>query len=263
VPTVPAHILYMDIIGSALLPTASQRAAYDDLNLLVSSTSEYCRAAAMGTVLCRPVGDGMALVFFAGVESPLCCAMEVAALIAQRPTFPKLRMGVHSGEVARVLDINGNPDVTGDGIVTAQRVMSCGDAGHILVSSTVVDGVSGRPGWPEMLKYVGVAEVKHGRKVALWSLATAEVGNPKLPALLAAQIASETLRHAGGGGDSAWTRLLTPGHLAIALLLVMAPTGVGWALMIFTNLGPPQAGAALVGLLLGGGYLAWQYRRLR
>lgn len=186
-----AHVLYMDVIGSGLLPPERQRAVYQELNDVVSGSAEYRRAGARGEVICRPSGDGMALVFFEGVESPLLSALEISELLRGRPHL-QLRMGIHSGEVFRVTDINGSDDVTGDGIVVARRVMDCGDAGHILVSPSVMDAV-GKSSWEQSLRYLGVCQVKHGQRIALWNLYTSEVGNPKLPRIMVDQLAQETI----------------------------------------------------------------------
>jgi class 3 adenylate cyclase len=196
-----AHILYMDIIGSGLLPMEQQRAVYEELNELVGRTPEFRRAMVEGGVLCRPSGDGMALVFLKHVEVPLRCAVEMAALLNSRPHL-RLRMGVHSGEIYPVKDINGSDDVTGEGIVMAKRVMDCGDAGHILVSHTVAEELDRSPAWADSLHYIGVCKVKHGQRIALWSLHTGEAGNKKLPQLLVDQMAAEAIAsHVGRPGS--------------------------------------------------------------
>lgn len=213
-PPTTAHVLYLDVVGSGTLPMERQRAVYDELNQVVAGSPEFCRASQRGAVLSRPSGDGMALVFFEGVEGALLCALELADLLKSRPHLP-LRIGIHTGEVYRVKDINGSDDVTGDGIVLAKRVMDCGDAGHILVSSTVVDAADRLPGWKEMLRYLGVCQVKHGHKVALWNLHTAEVGNPRIPSLMVDQIAEQTLTH------SRASRFVPQHDVPIALIIVI------------------------------------------
>ena len=134
----------------------------------------------------------MALVFLSGPDAPLCCALELASHLRERSHL-SLRMGVHSGTVSRVQDINGIEDVTGEGIITARRVMDCGDAGHILVSAAAAETAEKIPAWAEMLHFLGVCEVKHGRRLALWSLYTPEVGNPKAPRELIDQLAEAAL----------------------------------------------------------------------
>lgn len=186
-----AHVLYMDVIGSGLLPAERQRAVYQELNDVVLGSAEYRRAGARGEVICRPSGDGMALVFFEGVESPMLSALEISELLRSRPHL-QLRMGIRSGEVFRVTDINGSDDVTGDGIVMARRVMDCGDAAHVLVSASVMDGI-GKSSWEPSLHYLGVCEVKHGQRIALWNLYTTEVGNPKLPRIMVEQLAQQAI----------------------------------------------------------------------
>lgn len=187
-----AHVLYMDVIGSELLKAEHQRAVYVELTDLVRGTAEFRRTAAHGQVIVRPSGDGMALVFFTSLDAALCCALELASQLQSRPHL-QLRMGLHTGEVYRLQDINGIEDVTGEGIITAKRVMDCGDAGHLLLSSAAAEGAAKMPAWAEMLHYVGVCEVKHARRLALWSLYTEEIGNPRPPHLILDQLADQTL----------------------------------------------------------------------
>ena len=175
-----AHILFMDLVGYSKLPTTDQIQCQQTLHQIVQQTKEYVRAQQQNQLISLPTGDGIALVFFRDPVAPVQCAIEIAQTVQAHPEI-ELRMGVHSGLVYRVADINANRNVAGGGINVAQRVMDCGDAGHILVSSTVA-GVLGEAGrWAEYLTDLGEQEVKHGARVHLFNLHTGEVGRQELP----------------------------------------------------------------------------------
>ena len=128
-----AHVLFMDIVGYSKLPMDRQEVVLRTLQAVVSATSEFLQAQANQEMIRLPTGDGMALVFFGDAEAATRCALEVSRTLKPHPEIP-LRMGLHSGPVYRVADINANQNVAGGGINIAQRVMDCGDAGHILAS---------------------------------------------------------------------------------------------------------------------------------
>ena len=132
-----AHVLFTDIVGFGPLPHESQLRVRQLLQDSIQSTAEFRRAQATGELIKRPTGDGVALVFFRYLTSHVECAMQLSRTLKNSEL--KLRMGVHSGLISRVVDVNLDTDVSGDGIVLAQRVMDCGDAGHILVSETVAN----------------------------------------------------------------------------------------------------------------------------
>ncbi len=186
-PTIPptlepemAHILFMDLVGYSKLPTDEQVRQQQTLHQLVQQTKEFQRAQQQNQLISLPTGDGMALVFFGDPVAPVQCAIDLARSLRAQPELA-LRMGVHSGLVYRVADINANRNVAGGGINVAQRVMDCGDAGHILISSTVA-GVLGEAGhWGEYLTDWGEQEVKHGARVHLYNLYTGEAGNQAWP----------------------------------------------------------------------------------
>src|ERR1039458_6654649 len=134
-----AHVLFMDIVGFSLLPMSEERQMVRDLQQAVLGTAEYARAQRKNQLISLPTGDGMALVFFGDLEAPVRCALELSRTLASGTPRISLRMGVHTGPVYRVADINFNSNVAGGGINIAQRVMDCGDAGHILVSGTVAE----------------------------------------------------------------------------------------------------------------------------
>ena len=175
-----AHILFMDLVGYSKLPADDQMECQQTLHQIVQQTKEFVRAQEQQQLISLPTGDGMALVFFRDPVAPVQCAIEIAQTVGAHPEIG-LRMGVHSGLVYRVADINANRNVAGGGINVAQRVMDCGDAGHILISSTVA-GVLGEAGhWAEYLTDLGEQEVKHGARVHLFNLHTGEVGRQELP----------------------------------------------------------------------------------
>ncbi|MDQ3115557.1 MAG: hypothetical protein M3Q86_02940, partial [Verrucomicrobiota bacterium] len=144
------------------------------------NSAQFRRAEAEGKLMRIPTGDGMSLVFFDDPEAPIECAMEIAAALKSRPEI-QLRMGIHSGPVNQVIDVSDRSNVAGAGMDTAQRVMDCGDAGHILLSKRVADDLSPFPRWRPHLHELGECEVKHGRKIGLVNFYTNEIGNPEPP----------------------------------------------------------------------------------
>jgi serine/threonine protein kinase len=133
-----AHVLFMDIVAYSQLPMDEQHRVLKGLQAVVRNSSGFTTAQREGRLISLPTGDGMALVFFGDPEAPVRCALEISRALRTHPSV-KLRMGIHSGAVYRVADINANRNVAGGGINIAQRVMDCGDAGHILVSASVAD----------------------------------------------------------------------------------------------------------------------------
>ncbi len=175
-----AHVLFSDIVGYSKLLINEQRALRDTLTEIVRRTEEFQNADAAGKLIKIPTGDGMALVFQTSPEAPVECALEISRALKAHPNMP-LRMGVHSGPVSGVIDVNGQASVAGAGINMAQRVMDCGDAGHILLSKRVADDLEQYPHWRPLLHDLGEREVKHGVHLAVFNLYTEELGNPELP----------------------------------------------------------------------------------
>ncbi len=128
-----AHVLFMDVVGYSKLLVNEQREVVEQLNQFVRKSPQFRKSESAGKLIRIPVGDGMALVFFQTPEEPVQCAMEIARALKNHPRL-RLRMGVHSGPVDQVKDVNDRLNVAGTGINVAQRVMDCGDAGHILLS---------------------------------------------------------------------------------------------------------------------------------
>jgi serine/threonine protein kinase/class 3 adenylate cyclase len=175
-----AHVLFMDIVAYSRLPMDQQRRVLHHLQQLVSTTSEFTRAKTRDELITLPTGDGMALVFFGDAEAPARCALELCRAVRSSPEI-QLRMGLHTGPVYRVEDINANRNVAGGGINIAQRVMDCGDAGHILLSSAVAEVLGQLSTWADCLHDLGEVEVKHGLRLHLFSLCKGELGSSERP----------------------------------------------------------------------------------
>ena len=174
------HVLFMDIVGYSTRLINEQRALRDTLNEIARSTEQFREADTAGTLIKSPTGDGMALVFHRSPEQPVKCALEISRALKAHPNLP-LRMGVHSGPVSGVVDVNDTTSVAGAGINMCQRVMDCGDAGHILVSKHVADDLEQYAHWKPYLHDLGECEVKHSVRVGVTNLYSDEIGNPQLP----------------------------------------------------------------------------------
>jgi TolB-like protein/Tfp pilus assembly protein PilF len=175
-----AHVLFMDVVGYSKLLVNEQREIMQQLNQLVRKTAQFQTSEANGKLISIPSGDGMALVFFQSLEEPVQCALEISRLVKNYPRL-RLRMGVHSGPVDQIRDVNDRLNVAGAGINFAQRVMDCGDAGHILVSKRVADDLAQDSLWQPHLHELGEIEVKHGVKLGVVNLYTEELGNAQTP----------------------------------------------------------------------------------
>src|SRR5437660_282288 len=184
-----AHVLFVDVVGYSKLLINDQREIVQDLNQVVRKTPQFRKSQAAGQLIRIPVGDGMALVFFQSPEEPVHCAMEIATALKNHPQI-RLRMGIHSGPVNQVTDVNDRVNVAGAGINFAQRVMDCADAGHILISKRVADDLAQDILWQPLLHELGEIEVKHGVKLWIVNLYTAELGNPNPPQKLTRQAAA-------------------------------------------------------------------------
>ena len=178
-----AHVLFMDIVGYSKLLTDEQSEALQELNQIVRSTEAAREAEAAGELTVLPTGDGMALVFTGSVEEPVECALEISQALRAQPSLP-VRMGIHSGPIHHVKDANGRENIAGVGINIAQRVMDCGDAGHILVSKRVADDLAQQRRWQPYIHELGDVEVKHGVVVSLVNLYAETIGNPTPPTRL-------------------------------------------------------------------------------
>src|SRR5216117_331092 len=175
-----AHVLFIDIVGYSKLLIDEQSEALQELNQMVRNTEAARAAEAAGQLIFLPTGDGMALVFTGSVEEPLECALQISQRLRAQPSLP-VRMGIHSGPVHHVADVNQRENIAGAGINIAQRVMDCGDAGHILLSKRVADDLAQYRRWQPYLHELGDFEVKHGVVVSVVNLYADVVGNPNPP----------------------------------------------------------------------------------
>src|SRR6187399_2087574 len=175
-----AHVLFTDIVGYSKLPINKQRELIERLNEIVRGTDEYQAAETAGRLIKIPTGDGITLVFYHSPETPAECALEISRALKQHPEV-QLRMGIHSGPVSGVVDATGKANVAGAGINIAQRVMDCGDAGHILLSKHVAEDLEQYAHWKPLLHELGECEVKHGVRVSVVNLYDDQFGNAKLP----------------------------------------------------------------------------------
>jgi hypothetical protein len=210
-----AHVLCTDIVGYSKLMIDQQSDYLGKLNEVVRSTEQFQRAEASGKLLRIPTGDGMVLVFFTHPQDPTECAVQIAQRLKAHPEI-QLRMGVHSGPVNRVSDVNERLNVAGAGINIGQRVMDCGEAGHILLSKRVAEDLAHYSKWRPHLHELGEFEVKHGVKIDIVNLYTNEVGNSALP---------QKLKDKRVTPASPLVRFAKP-LIATALLLAIALAGV-------------------------------------
>src|SRR5437762_4935601 len=175
-----AHVLFVDVVGYSKLLINEQQQTQLELNEIVRSTEQFRVAEAEGKLTRLPTGDGMALVFFTTPEAPVQCALEISEALRSHPRL-KLRMGVHSGPISSTTDVNNQANIAGTAINIAERIMSCGDAGHILLSKRVADDLGQYAEWQSCLHDLGEIEIKHGVTLAIVNVYTDELGNPELP----------------------------------------------------------------------------------
>jgi TolB-like protein/Tfp pilus assembly protein PilF len=175
-----AHVLFIDIVGYSKLSINDQRAVIDELTEIVRGSDQFQKAEAAERLIKIPTGDGMALVFYTSPEAPAQCAVEISRALEEHPSL-QLRMGVHSGPVSGVIDVTGRANLAGAGLNIAQRVMGCGDAGHILLSRHVAEDLEEYEQWRSLLHDLGACEVKHGMQLGVINLYSDEIGNSQLP----------------------------------------------------------------------------------
>ncbi|MEO6969385.1 MAG: tetratricopeptide repeat protein [Chthoniobacterales bacterium] len=173
------HVLFIDLVGYSKLLLDEQKARLRELTDIVLATPQVIRSTNEQLVR-LPTGDGMALVFRDSSEEPVQCALEIARALRERPDL-QVRMGIHSGPVSEVTDVSGRTNIAGAGINMAQRVMDCGDAGHILLSKRLADDLGQYGRWQPLLHELGECEVKHGVRVSVINFYGDGVGNPQLP----------------------------------------------------------------------------------
>jgi TolB-like protein/class 3 adenylate cyclase/Tfp pilus assembly protein PilF len=216
-----AHVLFIDTVGYSKLSINEQHAVVDKLTQMVRATEQFQKADASERLIKISTGDGMALVFYTSPEAPVRCAIELSRAFKDHPGL-RLRMGIHSGPVSGVMDVTGRTNLAGAGINTAQRVMNCGDAGHILVSKHVAEDLEEYDEWRPLLHDLGECEVKHGARVSVASLYTEELGNPALPEKLKAARAAAAVAVAAQRKRTAFRWAL---GVVLALLAAVAAIG--------------------------------------
>jgi len=174
------HVLFLDIVGYSKRLTDEQQALIDQLNRAVRNSAVFQKAEGADRLIKIPTGDGMALIFYNSPEQPVECALEISRELKGFPELP-VRMGVHSGPVSAVTDLNDRINAAGIGINVAQRVMDCGDSGHILLSKRVAEDLQQYGRWRPYLHDLGEVEVKHGERVHVFNFYTEDAGNSEPP----------------------------------------------------------------------------------
>jgi len=215
------HVLFIDIVGYSKGLIHEQSELLQKLKEIVRGTEQFRLAKAEGKLVGLPTGDGGALVFRNSPEAPVRCAMEIAQALKSHPELP-VRMGIHSGPVNEITDLNEQANIAGAGINIAQRVMDCGDAGHILLSKHVAEDLEQYRQWSPFLHDLGECEVKHGVRIRTVNFYTDEVGNPEVPEKFKTLAAAN--RHSGSDSAAPMAKAKRfPWHkIVIALLLVAA-----------------------------------------
>src|SRR5438067_1935699 len=200
------HVLFIDIVGYSKLLINEQSEQIQTLREIVRGTEQFRLAEAEGKLVRLPTGDGGALVFRNSLEAPVLCALEISKALKNHPEL-HVRMGIHSGPVNEVTDLNEQANIAGVGINIAQRVMDCGDGGHIVLSQRVADDLAHYRQWQSQLHDLGDVEVKHGVRLHLFNLYNEELGNPEVPQKLR-QTKSQTAPAAAGRSEQRWIAVL-------------------------------------------------------
>src|SRR5437667_3503392 len=206
------HVLFIDIVGYSKLLINQQSDQLETLRKIVRGTEQFRAAEAEGKLLRLPTGDGGALVFRSTPEASVLCALEISRELKNHPEL-RVRMGIHSGPVNAITDLNEQANIDGDGINIAQRVMDCGDAGHILLSKHVAEDLEHYPRWQPYLHDLGEYEVKHGVRVSIVNLYTDDAGNAAVPTRLTSQKRSS----ATGKWSAGFRTLLVAAAILIGL----------------------------------------------
>jgi serine/threonine-protein kinase len=218
------HVLFMDLVGYSTLLLDEQRQHQEQLTEIVRGTKQVRVAKEAGKLIRLPSGDGMALVFFDSPEAPVRCAIEVTKKLKEYPQL-KLRMGIHSGPINEVRDVNDRTNVAGAGINLARRVMDCGDGGHILLSKRVADDLAQSRRWAPYLHDLGECAVKHGVPIFLVNFHGDGFGNPELPKLVEQSQSEQAAKAAGGTAPPTFRRVYIA---AACVLLLAAASAIIW-----------------------------------
>src|SRR6266496_2752696 len=234
-----AHLLSIDVAGYSKLLNNEQIELLQQLNQIVRSNECFRSAEASGKLNRVPTGDGMALLFFHSPEEPVRCALEISKALQDHPRI-RLRMGVHSGPVNRVKDVNDKTNFAGSGINVAQRVLDCGDAGHILLSAHLAEDLAQYRHWQPYLQDLGECEVKHGLRLHLFNLYKDGLGNPQVP---------EKLKRGRWKHKPAVVRPVSPPRwpkpLLVVALVVSAVAIVASSLVFFNRASSPPTTSPL------------------
>lgn len=222
-----AHVLFIDIVGYSRRSVDDQTAVVNRLNQLVRGTEHFRRGEAAGKLIRIPTGDGMALVFFTTPDAPVKCAIEISQADQADPKI-ELRMGIHSGPVDRLSDVNDRANITGAGINMAQRVMDCADSGHILLSQRIADDLGQYDRWRPHLHALGELEMKHGIKLGVVNFYSEGFGNPALPGKIATRDRERLVLAEREKGRSRRKRAVTATTLAIAAVVLVALAGIAY-----------------------------------
>ncbi len=214
------HVLFMDLVGYSRLLLDEQRQYQEQLTEIVRGTEQVRDAKKTGKLIRLPVGDGMALVFFDSPEAPVRCAFEISKKLKEYPHL-KLRMGIHSGPIREVRDVNDRTNVAGAGINLAQRVMDCGDDGHILLSKRVAEDLGHSRRWGPYLHDLGDCAVKHGVPIFLVNFYGDGIGNPQLPKTVQQSQSVQATKAA----ESTVARKLRGVYLPIAIAILLIAVG--------------------------------------
>jgi TolB-like protein/class 3 adenylate cyclase/Tfp pilus assembly protein PilF len=228
-----AHLLLVDVVGYSKLLVNEQIELLHKLNQIVRSTECFLAAEKSGKLIRMPTGDGMALLFFHSPEEPVRCALEISRALQKHPTI-QVRMGVHSGPVNRVTDVNDKTNIAGSGINVAQRVLDCGDAGHILLSAHIAEDLAQYRHWQPHLHDLGECEVKHGLRLHLFNLYKDNLGNPQIP---------EKLKRRRWKQQPAAIRPVTPPRsprFLLTVALVVSAIALAASVSIFLRRGSPS-----------------------
>jgi len=225
------HVLFIDIVGYSKLLINEQSDQLQTLKSIVRGTDQVKKAEAESKLLRLPTGDGGALVFLNNPEAPVLCALEISRALKSHPQL-KVRMGIHSGPVNQITDLNEHANIAGAGINIAQRVMDCGDAGHILISQHVADDLEQYPQWRSHLAELGEYEVKHGARVSVVNLYTDDAGNAARPTRLASP------KTTGATG-----KRLTSYQPVIVIAIILGALVLAALFLFRSKTPPPVAGA--------------------
>src|SRR6266478_4345229 len=216
-----AYVLFIDIVGYSKLVTHEQRRLLELLNRIVREAEHFRTAEANGRLITVPTGDGMALVFYNTPEAPVECALEIGRAAREHPEL-KLRMGMHSGPVSGVVDVSGRSNIAGAGINIAQRVMDCGDAGHVLISKHMAEDLEQYDQWQPYLHDLGECEIKHGERLHVVNFYNHGIGNPAVPEKFARNAVPGTTSSATVGNRRRYSIVA----MAIGALIVVGATSL-------------------------------------